>query len=238
VIPRGINNPGHFALAFSTYVKVETVMASPIGTGLVDRVSKAERTRARLLCAGERLFAERGFDGTRLEDVAAAVGIRRPSILYHFRDKQALYDAVLADVFSALYTRLAAALLGAGPFATRIEHGVSAWIDVVAERPALARLLLREVADGTPAQSSRLAPHLAPFFALVERVLAAPDAVTPPSGADPIAVTSQIAGATVFFVAAMPTLLPGMAFDPLAPEQLEGLRRELRRAVRRLLALP
>jgi len=201
---------------------------------VVDGATKAERTRARLLEAGERLFAERGFDGTRLEEVAAAVGIRRPSILYHFRDKHALYDAVLADVFGALYAPLASALLGAGSFAERIEAAVSAWIDVVAERPALARLLLREVADGTPAYASRLSPHLLPFFALVERTLAAPDASPPPGDADPIAVASQIAGATVFFVAAMPTLLPGRAFDPLDPPQLEGLRRELLRAVHRL----
>lgn len=207
---------------------------SPSVANATEGASKAARTRARLLAAGERLFAERGFDGTRLEDVAAAVGIRRPSILYHFRDKSALYEAVLADVFSTLHTRLADVLLGAGSFADRIENAVSVWIDVVAERPALARLLLREVADGTPAQSSRLAPHLAPFFALVERTLAAPDAGPTPSGADPVAVASQIAGATVFFVAAMPTLLPGMRFDPLGPAQLDGLRRELLRAVRRL----
>lgn len=204
----------------------------------IESANKAERTRARLLEAGERLFAERGFDGTRLEDVAAAVGIRRPSILYHFRDKQALYDAVLADVFGTLHTRLASALLGAEPFATRIEHAVSVWIDVVAERPALARILLREVAGGAPAHASRLAPHLQPFFALVERTLAASDAIAPPSGADPIAVASEIAGATVFFVAAMPTLLPGMAFDPLEPAQIEGLRLELQRAVHRLFPPP
>ncbi len=196
--------------------------------------SKAERTRARLLEAGERLFAARGFDGTRLEDVAAAVGIRRPSILYHFRDKHALYDAVLADVFRTLHARVAEVLLGGGSFSSRIERAVSVWIDVVAERPALARLLLREVADGAPPQASRLAPHLAPFFALVERTLAAPDAPTAPNDSDPVAVASQIAGATVFFVAAMPTLLPGRAFDPLDPRQLDGLRRELLRAVRRL----
>lgn len=205
---------------------------------VAEGASKAERTRARLLEAGERLFAQRGFEGTRLEDVAAAVGIRRPSILYHFRDKHALYDAVLADVLGALYARLASVLLGAGSFAERIESAVSVWIDVVAERPALARLLLREVADGTPATSSRLAPHLEPFFALVERTLAAPDAVSPPSGSDPVAVASQIAGATVFFVAAMPTLLPGMDFRPLEPAPLEGLRRELRYAVERLFPPP
>mgnify|MGYP005853548529 CR=1 FL=1 len=196
---------------------------------------RAERTRAAILAAAERLFAERGFEGTRLEDVAAAVGIRRASIVYHFRDKAELYDAVLAEVLGALHARLAEALLGEGAFAVRVERAVSAFVDAVATRPALARLLLREVADGTPARHSRLAPHLPPFFALVEGVIAAPDAVTLP-GVDPVAIASQVAGGTVFFVAAMPTLLPGIAFAPLAPERLEALRREMLGSVRGLLA--
>jgi len=208
-------------------------MAEPIALP-APRPPKAERTRAAILTAAERLFAERGFDATRLEDVAAAVGIRRASIVYHFRDKAELYDAVLADVLGALHARLAAALLGTGAFATRIERAVSAWIDAIVARPALARLLLREVADGTPARSTRLAPHLAPFFALVERALEAPDAA-PPRDVDPVAVASQVAGGTVFFVAAMPTLLPGLAFEPLEPARLEALRRETLGAVRRLL---
>lgn len=199
------------------------------------RAPKAERTRAAILGAAERLFAERGFDATRLEDVAAAVGIRRASIVYHFRDKAELYDAVLADVFGALRARLEVALLGEGAFATRIERAVSAWIDAVAERPALARLLLREVADGTPARSSRLAPHLPPFFALVDRALAASGAAATRIGVDPVAVASQIAGGAVFFVAAMPTLLPDGSFAPLEPARLAALRRELLGTVHRLL---
>ena len=61
--------------------------------------SRAERTRTAILVAAEGLFAQKGFDATRLEDVAAAVGIRRASIVYYFRDKRELYDAVLEDVF-------------------------------------------------------------------------------------------------------------------------------------------
>jgi TetR/AcrR family transcriptional regulator len=208
-------------------------MAEPISLS-ADRPPKAERTRAAILTASERLFAERGFDGARLEDVAAAVGIRRASIVYHFRDKAELYDAVLGDVLGALLARLESALLGEGAFAARIERAVSAWIDAIAARPALARLLLREVADGTPARSSRLAPHLPPFFTLVERALAAPDAAQP-AGVDPVAVASQVAGGAVFYVAAMPALLPGGAFDPLEPARLAALRREMLGAVRRLL---
>src|SRR5690606_6423441 len=104
------------------------------------------------------------------------------------------------------------------------------------ERPSLARLLLREVADGTPARASRLAPHLPPFFALVDRALASPEVAAMRFEADPVAVASQIAGGTVFFVAAMPTLLPDGSFAPLEPARVEALRRELLGTVRKLFA--
>jgi TetR/AcrR family transcriptional regulator len=205
---------------------------------------RAERTRAAILEAAERLFAERGFASTRLEDVAEAVGIRRASIVYYFRDKSELYDAVLADVLGALRARLEPVLLGAAPsasgrrvpLAARAEAAVSAWIDHLAARPALARLLLREVADGGPGREPPLARHLRPFFDLVERVVTeSDDPLARARGVDPVRLAAQVAGSSVFLVAAIPTLLPGLRADPLAPERLEALRRELIDATRRLL---
>ena len=70
-------------------------------TDLQARPRGAQHTRAQLLDAAEAIFAERGFDATRLEDVAKAVGIRRASIVYHFRDKQTVYHAVLERVLEA-----------------------------------------------------------------------------------------------------------------------------------------
>ena len=56
-------------------------------------------TRAEILAAAERYFAEHGFEATRLEDLATEVGIRRAAIFYHFSGKQELYAAVLDEVF-------------------------------------------------------------------------------------------------------------------------------------------
>jgi TetR/AcrR family transcriptional regulator len=203
------------------------------------RTPRAERTRAAILAAAEALFAERGFDGTRLEDVAERVGIRRASIVYHFRDKPALYDAVLAEVFGGLLGPTEAALLGPGSLGERIEAAVSAWVDYVGARPSLARLLLREVADARPERAPALLPHLRPFTALAERVSAASEAAPGPEPAiDPAHVASTIAGATVFFVAAMPVLVPDLEFDPTSREQLEAHRREVLRITRRLVGHP
>jgi TetR/AcrR family transcriptional regulator len=187
------------------------------------------------LDAAEALFAERGFDATRLEDVAERVGIRRASIVYHFRDKRELYDAVLASVFGDFRKRLAAVLDAEGPWQARAEAAIAAWVDYVGARPSLARLLLREVASATPGAPPALLAHLGPFFELIERVTA-PLRGGPTPPIDPVHLASTIAGATVFFVAAMPALIPGLGFDPLLPDQLESHKREVLRIARRLLA--
>jgi TetR/AcrR family transcriptional regulator len=59
-------------------------------------------TRAEILAAARRVFAQRGLDGTSVREVADAAGVNNAMIYYHFKDKGALYRAVLSDSFSAL----------------------------------------------------------------------------------------------------------------------------------------
>ena len=206
-------------------------MAQPAPHGV-----RAEKTRGAILEAAEALFAERGFDATRLEDIAERVGIRRASIVYYFKDKRELYDSVLESVFGGLYAVMAEVLGRPDPLADRIEAGVSAWVDYVGGRPTLARFILREVADVTAERSSAVLRHTAPFAELIRKeVFERRDfADAKLAKADPIQLASIVSGSTVFFVAAMPALLPGGSFDPTTAEQLAALKDELLRIVRRL----
>ncbi len=199
--------------------------------------ARAERTRAAVLDAGEALFAERGFDAARLEDVAQRVGIRRASLVYYYRDKRQLYDAVLARVLGALRDRLEAALGSEAPLAARLEAAVSAWVAFVGARPALARILLREAADSSPERRNALRAHTEPFVALIERhVFARPDFRRARlAEIDPVHVASTVVGATVFLVAAMPSLVPDRERRPLGRARLAAHEAEMLRVVRRLL---
>lgn len=58
-------------------------------------------TRAAILNAAQSVFARRGFEGTSIREVAETAGVNNAMIYYHFKDKQELYQAVLADSFAA-----------------------------------------------------------------------------------------------------------------------------------------
>lgn len=58
----------------------------------------AETTKKRILEAAEDQFAEFGFAGTALRGIAEASGASVPLIVFHFKDKQGVYDAVKADI--------------------------------------------------------------------------------------------------------------------------------------------
>lgn len=57
--------------------------------------SGADSTVARIIDAGEMLFAEYGYEGTTLRHIAQQVGIKEPSIYAHFAGKEAVYGAVI-----------------------------------------------------------------------------------------------------------------------------------------------
>ena len=95
-------------------------------------------TRERLLAAAELAFGAEGFHGARLEDIAQAAGIRRPSLLYHFKTKEALYAAVVRRAFSHLGAALTSAMGTPGAFLDQADRMVVAFDVFLAEHPGVA----------------------------------------------------------------------------------------------------
>jgi AcrR family transcriptional regulator len=133
--------------------------------------TESEKTVAAILPAAEREFGERGFHAARLSDIADATGISRPSLLYHHPSKEALYAAVVRWAFGDLATRLSGVLARPGSAEEAIFAVVGAFRDFLAQRPALARLLVRELLSDDGPGRQVLLDEIVPLLDLVERSL-------------------------------------------------------------------
>lgn len=211
--------------------------SAAIKTLVLEPGIRAERTRAAILAAAEQHFARRGFVATRLEDVAAAVDLKRAALFYHFRDKQALYNAVVADAFGSLGSRLQEAFAAPEPIAVRVERALEAWVDTVLARPTLARLILRHAAEADEHGAQGIFPNASHFMsigaALYEQARA--NGEFKPIYDDPFQVASAVIGATVFYVTALAPLVPGSAQGALTPERAAAHKRDVVRMVRMML---
>lgn len=213
--------------------------AEPIRAVPAEPSAKAARTRAAILAAAEQQFARHGFVATRLEDVAEAVDLKRAALFYHFRDKQSLYDAVVAGAFGSLAARIEEAFSTNDSIPSRIERAVEVWIDTVVERPTLARLILRHAAEADEHGKQPMFPGVEHLVGLAWSLFeqGSKSGELEPAVDDAFHAASTVIGATVFYVAALAPLLPSASFKPLSPEQVAAHKRDTLRTVRLLLGI-
>src|SRR2546422_8990113 len=69
------------------------------------RARRGRETRAAILKAAERVFAEGGLDGARTDAITAAAGVNKALLYYYFRSKDALYSAVIEALYEEFYRR-------------------------------------------------------------------------------------------------------------------------------------
>src|SRR5262245_28094824 len=139
---------------------------------------RGEHTRERILDAAESLFADRGFDGTALRDVAVRVGIRTPSLYNHFASKEALYAAVLERGVAPVLAMLSELVNAAPALRPEPREVVERVMGVLAVRPDLPRLIVHEALAGGPHLMPLLQKVVGPVLVRAQQAVLATPAAT------------------------------------------------------------
>ena len=108
----------------------------------------AAASRARILAAASGEFAARGFDGAKVDRIAARAKLNKAMLYYHFKSKAALYREILLDMFETV----SAAVRDAVDPGAAADRQLAAYIGAIARaaesRPHFPPIWLREIAEG------------------------------------------------------------------------------------------
>jgi len=114
--------------------------APTVRPGVEPRLPAAKRRR-QLLDVALAAFADGGYHGTSMDDVAAAAGVTKPVLYQHFGSKRALYIELLEDVGTQLMDVIAKAAAEADGPSRQVEAGFRAYFRYVENREPAFRLL-------------------------------------------------------------------------------------------------
>jgi len=197
------------------------------GTRLGTR-GQPEESRAAILKAAVGEFAEHGVAGARTDAIAQAARVNKALLYYYFKDKDALYEAVLEHVFRGLRARIVPVLESELPPREKMLQYLAAYFDYIAENPRFPRVVQAEWTRSPRKQTARMErvarEYFRPIYQKLVQVLQAGIEAKEFRRVDPMDFLPSMVAVIVFYFSAAPVMKALMKVDPLSAERIAERR--------------
>lgn len=173
----------------------------------IRQAGKKGKTMARILEAAKDEFAEKGFAGARVDEIARRAGVNKATLYYHIGDKDALYAGAIHDVIGMAAQRLAADIVNTGTPEEKIRTYLKTLIKTFDENPQMPRMMMREMASGGQSLPGVFFQDLFSIFRVLSAILEEGREKDVFVDTFPLLVHFMAIGTTVIYKTVVPVLL-------------------------------
>lgn len=128
-------------------------------------------TRRRILRVAQRLFADAGYDGVSVTELARAARVNRAMLYYYFKDKRDLYRRTITNVLDLIPALWEREDLKGGAPAERLDRYVAALWEALAENRDAMPMIMRELSSGGPERELIFSRYLIPNALFVAKIV-------------------------------------------------------------------
>ena len=132
---------------------------------------KQETTKQHIFDAARKTFAEKGFAGARMDEIARLARVNKATIYYHIGDKRTLYEQILDDLFSNIADNLVQHDNANASSEERLRIFVRTLASLIDRNADLAAIMLREQASGAKDFPEIVARDLLRIIRLITEIL-------------------------------------------------------------------
>ena len=203
-------------------------MGSVVTKSRLGSRGRPEQSRAAILQAAVREFAREGVAGARTDAITRAAKVNKALLYYYFKDKEALYGAVLEQVFGGLVAHLAEVFSRDLPPREKILAYAAAHFDYVASHPLYPRIVQGEmmgVGRGRANHLERIVKkYFRPLFGRIAEVLKTGQLSGEFRRVDPLHFIPSMIAVIVFYFTSAPVMRLMTGTDPMSPERVAARR--------------
>src|SRR5215831_13068979 len=187
-----------------------------------------EESRAAILKAAAREFAEHGIAGARTDTIAREAHVNKALLYYYFEDKETLYSAVLDNAFSGLKNTVFEVLDSALPPREKVLAYAGACFDFIASNQLYPRLMQREMMRAREGESQHIdkliKSYIQPIFLRVNQVLQEGIAKGEFRSVKTEHFVPSMVAMIVFYFRSAPMIQKIVGFNPLSPQRIAERR--------------